>query len=86
MFDHENEYSNYHLTNIVNFDNFTFCGTILSNNIIETSNWFYCLSNALCCIQIKFCDHKLINLVMTAEYTESNIKKFTKFYILSSLL
>jgi len=34
-------YLNYHLTTIVNFDNFTFCGTILSNDVIETLNWFY---------------------------------------------
>jgi len=54
MLFHENEYLNYHLTTIVNFDNFTFCGTILSNDVIETSNLFYFLSNALCYIQIKF--------------------------------
>jgi len=33
MFFHENEYLNYHLTTIVNFDYFTFRGTILSNDI-----------------------------------------------------
>jgi len=27
MFFHENEYLNYHLTTVVNCDNFTFCGT-----------------------------------------------------------
>jgi len=54
MFYHENAYLNYHLTTIVNFDKFTFCGTILSNDVIEISNWFYFLSNALCYIQIKF--------------------------------
>jgi len=31
---------NYHLIIIVNFDNFTFCGTILSNDVVETLNWF----------------------------------------------
>jgi len=48
MFFHESEYLNYHLTTIVNFDNFTFRSTILSNDVIETSNWLYFLSNALC--------------------------------------
>jgi len=57
MFFHENEYLNYHLTTIVNFNNFTFCSTILSNDVIENSSWFYFLSNGLCYIQIKFHDH-----------------------------
>jgi len=56
---------------IVNFDNFTFCGTILTNGVIETSNWFYFLSNALCYIQIKFRNHKLISLVMIVENIHS---------------
>jgi len=30
MFYHENKYLNYHLTTLVNFGNFTFCGTIWS--------------------------------------------------------
>jgi len=40
MFYHENKYLNYHLTTILNFNNFTFRGTILSNDVIKTSNWF----------------------------------------------
>jgi len=68
MLFHDNEYLNYHLTTILNFDNFTFCGTILPNDVVETSSWFYFLSNALCFIQIKFRDHKLISLGTTVEY------------------
>jgi len=63
MFYHENKYLNYHLTTIVNFDNFRFRGTMLSNDVIDISNWFYFLSNALCYIQIKFHEHKLITVV-----------------------
>jgi len=48
MFFHKNEYLNYHFTTIVNVDNFTFCSAILSNDVIETSSWFYFLSNARC--------------------------------------
>jgi len=86
MFYYENEYINYHLTTVVNFDNFTFCVNILSNVVIETSNWFYFLSNALSYIQIKFCDHKLISLGTTVQNMHSNTKKSSKLYILWSLL
>jgi len=51
MFYQENEYLNNHLTTIVNFDNFTICSTVLSNNVIETTNCFF--SNTFCYIQIK---------------------------------
>jgi len=71
MFYHENDYLYYHLTTIVNFDNFIFCGTILSNDVIETSNRFYFLSNDLCYIQFKFSDHKLISLRLAIEYVHS---------------
>jgi len=64
---------------IVNFDNFTFCSTILTNNVIETLNWFYFLSNALCYIQIKFCDHKLISLGTTVENIHPKIKNLQNF-------
>jgi len=64
MFFHENEFLNYHFTTIVNFFNFTFRGTILSNDVIETLNWFYFLSNAMRYIQIKFRFHKLNNLII----------------------
>jgi len=57
------------------------------DNYCETSNWFYFLSNALCYIQIKFRDHKLISLGTKVENIHPKIKKkSTKFYILSSLL
>jgi len=90
MFYLENKYLNYHLTAIiiVNFDNFTFCGTILSNDVIETSNCFFFLSNLVCYIQIKLRDHKLITLGTAVKNIHSNLKKIKliKFYILSSLL
>jgi len=56
----------------VNFDNFTFAA--LYCEVIETSNWFYFLSNALCYIHIKFRDHKLISLGTAVESIHSNIK------------
>jgi len=70
---------NYHLTTIVNFDNFTFRGTILSNDVIESSNWFYFLSNALCYNQIKFRYHKLISLGRTVENIQPKIKNMQNF-------
>jgi len=69
MFFHENEYR--HLITIYNF---TFCGTILSNDVIKTSNWFYFLSNASCYIQINFRHHELISLGTTVENIHSKIK------------
>jgi len=75
MFFHKNEYLNYHLTTIVNFDKFKFCGTILLNDVIETPSWFYFLSNDLCYIRIKFRDHKLIGLGTTVENIHPNINK-----------
>jgi len=62
------------LTTIVNFDKFTFRGTVLSNDVIETSNWFYFLSNALRYNRIKFRDHKLISLSTTVENIHPKIK------------
>jgi len=50
----------------------------LTNNVIETSNRFYVLSNALRYIQIKFHDHKFINLGTTVENTYSKIEKIFK--------
>jgi len=50
----------------------------LSNNVIVTSIWFYFLSNALCYIQIKFRDHKLIGLGTTVENIHLKIKKIYK--------
>jgi len=47
-------------TENVNFDNFNFCSTILLNDVIETSDWFYFLSNTLCYIQIKFHDYNYL--------------------------
>jgi len=79
MFFHENEYLNYHLTTIVNFDNFTFRGTLLSYDIIKTSNWFYFLSNAFCYNQIKFHDHQLISLGTIVEYIHPKIKNLQTF-------
>jgi len=67
------------LTTIANFENFTFNGTILSNDVIETFNWFYFLSNALCYIKIKFHNHKLINLGTAVENIHPNIKNLQKF-------
>jgi len=81
MLFHEHEYLIYHLTIIVNFDNFIFCGTILSNDIIETSSWFYFLSNALCYIHIKLRVHKLISLGTTVENIHPNIKNLQNFTI-----
>jgi len=78
MFHHENEYLNSHLTTIVNFDNLTFCDTVLSKDVIKTSNWFYFLSNALCYIQIKFRNHKSISLGTAVKNVHSNIKKINK--------
>jgi len=44
MFFHENEYLNYQLTTIVNFDIFTFCGTIHVKWCYKNFKWFYFLS------------------------------------------
>jgi len=83
MFFHKNEYLNYHLTTIVNFDNFTFRSTILSNDAIEILNLFYFLLNALCYNQIKFCDHKLISLGTTDENIHpKKIYKILHFIVL----
>jgi len=72
----------YHLTTIVNFDNFTFCSTVLSNDVIETSNWFYFLSNALYYIQIKFRDHKLSTTVENIHPKVKKIYKILHFIVL----
>jgi len=69
---------NYHLTTIENFDNFTFYGTTLSNDVIKTLNWFYFLSNALCYIQMKSLVHKLISLGKAVKNMHSNIKKICR--------
>jgi len=71
MFYHENEFLNYHLTTIIQ-----------SNDVVETSNWFYFRSNAPCYIQIKFRNHKLISLGTAVENIHSNIKIIQNFFVL----
>jgi len=79
MFYHENKYLNYYLITIVSFDNFTFCGTVLLNDGIETSNWFYFLLNTPYYIQIKFYDHKLISLDTAVKNLHCNIKNLQNY-------
>jgi len=79
MLYHENKYLNYHLTTTVNFDTLYLAALYCQMMSEKLSNWFYFLSNALCYIQIKFCNHKLISLSTTVENIHLKTKKSTKF-------